>query len=177
MDVTFRRCEPERDHDALVDLMSTEEWEFRLLRWMTVEEARAALAEGYGGSDDLTLVIEVDGDVVGLVRAEDMGQGNEDPRLDFRLRGRFRGLGIGTEAARHITTAVFEAYPEIFRIEAQTRRDNAAMRRVLVKAGYVMEAVYRRAWPAGEGVMLDGVGYAILRADWQTGTSTPVVWD
>jgi RimJ/RimL family protein N-acetyltransferase len=51
------------------------------------------------------------------------------------------------------------------------------MRKVFARAGYVQEAVYRRAWPAADGEMLDGIGYAILRDDWKSGTVTPVRWD
>jgi RimJ/RimL family protein N-acetyltransferase len=51
------------------------------------------------------------------------------------------------------------------------------MRTALLKAGYVLEAVYRRAWPDAGGAMLDGMGYAMLRTDWESGIVTPVVWD
>lgn len=56
-----------------------------------------------------------------------------------------------------------------------TRADNHAMRRVFTKSGYVKECHYRDAWPAGDRVY-DSVGYAILRRDWETGTTTPVNW-
>jgi RimJ/RimL family protein N-acetyltransferase len=177
MDVEFRPYDPERDLDAFVDLLSTEEWNFRVVPRFTVDEARTHLARGYGEAGDLTLVIEAGGDVIGFVRAEQLGNGHEDPQLDFRLRERFRGRGIGTAAARRITEAVFGHSPSTIRIEAQTRRDNIGMRTALLRAGYVLEAVYRRAWPDAGGAMLDGMGYAMLRTDWESGIVTPVVWD
>ena len=61
--------------------------------------------------------------------------------------------------------------------EAQTRRDNVAMRTVLRRCGYVKEAHYRRGWPDQDGVVHDGIGYALLREDWERGTTTPVDWD
>ena len=176
MDVEFRPYDPERDLDALVTLLATEEWKFRVAPRFTADEARAAL-RGFGETGDLTLVIEAGGTVIGFVRAEKVDNQAEDPQLDFRLGQQFRGRGIGTEAARRITAAVFDHSPSTIRIEAQTRRDNIAMRKALVKAGYVLEAVYRNAWPDAGGEMLDGMGYAILRTDWESGTSTPVVWD
>jgi RimJ/RimL family protein N-acetyltransferase len=67
--------------------------------------------------------------------------------------------------------------PGTRRIEGQTRRDNVAMRKVFVRGGYVQEAVYRQAWPAADGTIFDGIGYAMLRGDWGTGTTTPLDWD
>ena len=49
------------------------------------------------------------------------------------------------------------------------------MRRVFVKTSYAKEAHYRDAWPSADGP-LDSIGYAILRRDWETGTTTPVNW-
>jgi RimJ/RimL family protein N-acetyltransferase len=176
MDVEFRPYDPDRDLDGLVVLLSTEEWNFRVVPRFTADEAHVAL-RGFGEAGDLVLVIEAGGEVIGFVRAEKVDNNAEDPQLDFRLRERFRGRGIGTEAARRITAAVFEHSPSIIRIEAQTRRDNIAMRKALLKAGYVLEAVYRQAWPDAAGAMLDGMGYAILRTDWESGGTTPVVWE
>ena len=39
------------------------------------------------------------------------------------------------------------------------------------------EAHYRRAWPAEDGVVHDGIGDALLRDDWERETTTPVDWD
>ena len=39
------------------------------------------------------------------------------------------------------------------------------------------EAHYRRGWPAQDGVVHDGIGYALLREDWEQGKTTPVDWD
>lgn len=50
------------------------------------------------------------------------------------------------------------------------------MRRVLERCGYAKEAHYRRAWPGAGGAVHDGIGYAVLRGDWESGTVTPVDW-
>ncbi|WP_432135500.1 hypothetical protein [Streptomyces sp. bgisy154] len=51
------------------------------------------------------------------------------------------------------------------------------MRRVFRACGYVEEAHYRQAWPTEDGTVCDAVGYAILRRDWRTGTTTLPDWD
>ena len=111
------------------------------------------------------------------MRADGLADSGQDPQLDFRLRERVRGRGIGQAALRHITETVFSRHPRRQRIEGQTRRDNVAMRTVFARGGYVQEAVYRRGWPAAGGELHDGIGYAILRGDWESGTTTPVDWD
>lgn len=175
MTATFRPYEPARDEAAVIDVLSTETWTHRVKQTLTPDEAREELARNaYTGDTVLTFVIEVDGELVGWVRADDVGNERADPQLDFRLRERVRGRGIGGAALRHITAEVFRRHPQTRRIEGQTRQDNIAMRRVFRRGGYVREAVYRQAWPAGAGRLIDGIGYAILRRDWETGTTTPV---
>ena len=174
----FRDFDAARDRGAVIDLLTGEEWTFRPQPRIGVEQAAAELDRGqYDGEGALTLIIELDGEVVGLARALAVGEEREDPYLDFRLRERVRGRGIGLAALRRITAAVFEREPRALRIEGQTRSDNVAMRRAFLRGGYVQEAVYRQAWPAGDGSRKDGIGYAILRSDWESGSTTPVVWD
>jgi RimJ/RimL family protein N-acetyltransferase len=175
--VTFRELHPERDWDALVDLLTTETWPHRVKPVMTEEHVRKEMSHGhYVSGRSLAFLIERDGDVVGLVAAHEIDDEHSDPQLDFRVRERARGHGVGAAALAHITAEVFARLPKVNRIEGQTRRDNVAMRMVFTRGGYVQEAVYRRAWP-GEGGPYDGIGYAILRADWESGTTTPVDWD
>lgn len=175
---TFRDFDPERDRGALIDLITGEEWTHRTRPVISEADVVKELESGYYAGDDvITLLIELDGEVVGLARADGLGSGHEDPQLDFRLGERVRGRGIGLAALRQITDAVFTRHPGKHRIEGQTREDNVAMRKVFVRGGYAQEAVYRCAWPSADGEMLDGIGYAILRGDWESGTTTPVRWD
>ena len=174
---SFRDFDPERDRQPLTDLLTTERWTYRTRPELTEPEVAQDLEQGqYAGDDVLTVMIEIEDEVVGLVRAEGLSDPHQDPQLDLRLRERVRGRGLGLAALRHITAAIFDRYPARARIEGQTREDNLAMRKVFVRGGYVQEAVYRRAWPAGDGEMLDGIGYAILRSDWESGTTTPIRW-
>lgn len=174
---SFRDFDPGRDRAALIALLTGERWEHRVQSAISEAEVVSELErEQYAGDDVLTLMIELEGEVVGLVRAEGLAGDRADPQLDFRLRERVRGRGIGQAALAEITAAVFTRYPAKQRIEGQTREDNLAMRKVFDRGGYVQEAVYRRGWPAGD-VAMDGIGYAILRGDWESGTTTPVRWD
>jgi RimJ/RimL family protein N-acetyltransferase len=175
---TFRDFDPGRDRKPLIALMTSEEWTYRTRPRVSEAEVLDELERGeYAGEDALTIMIEVDGEVAGYARADGLAHEWREPQLDFRLRERMRGRGIGLAALRHITDAIFSRYPAKHRIEGQTRQDNVAMRTVFVRGGYVQEAVYRRAWPAADGEMLDGIGYAMLRADWESGTTTPLRWD
>lgn len=98
------------------------------------------------------------------------------PLIDLRIAEPYRGRGIGTAALRAATTANFAAHPDLIRIEGNTRSDNTAMRLVFDRAGYVKESHFREAWPVAEGTPMDSIGYAILRRDWESGTTTPVDW-
>lgn len=171
----FRRYDRDGDFLALVELLTTETWTYRAKPRLTEMDVVEAWGD-YGGNGDITELIIVGDELAGFVRAFDLGDEKSDPQLDFRLRERFRGRGLGTAALRHITALVFGTYPEAIRIEGQTRHDNLAMHRAFLRGGYVQEAVYRRAWPDGNGSRLDGIGYAILRSDWESGTVTPVDW-
>jgi RimJ/RimL family protein N-acetyltransferase len=96
--------------------------------------------------------------------------------VHIRLHTSYRGQGIGAQAMAWLTDYLFRSYPEKHRIEGWTRVDNAAMRRVFFRRGYVKEAHLREDFPAGDGTYRDKIGYGILRGDWQTGVATPVRW-
>jgi RimJ/RimL family protein N-acetyltransferase len=155
--------------------LTSEKWPLRAKTTFTPEEVIESIANGeYGKGNDLSFFIETDDRDVGLVRLEDVAGEGVDPALDIRILERWRGRGLGVAAVRYITDEFFKRHPDRWRIEGQTRRDNIAMRRTFVRAGWVKEAVYRQAWPPNEnGDRLDGLGYAILRADREKSTTTP----
>lgn len=121
----------------------------------------------YDGADARTFWIVDGGSRVGLIRLMDLA--DETPMFDLRLRAAHRGRGLGRAAVAWLTAYLFTELPHATRIEATTRVDNQAMRRVLSRAGWVKEAQYRRAWPVPGGPARDAVGYAILREDWAAG--------
>jgi RimJ/RimL family protein N-acetyltransferase len=98
------------------------------------------------------------------------------PTFDLRLGTRYRGLGLGVPVLTALTTLLFDRYPKATRFEAVTRADHGAMRRTFERSGFVKEAHYRDGWPMPGGEPQASVGYAILRRDWASGTTTPVDW-
>jgi RimJ/RimL family protein N-acetyltransferase len=140
------------------------------------EAVLARVAAGYYDDESTqTYWVVVDGTRVGLLVLEDLG--DDTPMFDLRFRAAHRGQGHGTGAVRWLTERLFTTLPDIGRIEAVTRQDNLAMRRVLARCGYAKESHYRNAWPAPDGKIHDSVGYAIIRKDWQTGEVTTPNWN
>lgn len=104
---------------------------------------------------------------VGLVRLLDLGDiGKGAPQFDLRIAGRHRGNGFGVHATRWIVDHLFTTYPELHRIEANTRHDNLAMQGALSRAGFAQEGRLRQAWWSDEGLWFDTMIYGVLRTDW-----------
>ena len=179
------RFEPVRlpeDATALVGFLTRQPWPHHVGSTLTAPDVESRIAAG--GFDGATTrsfwVVDdagADGPAgrVGLVRLEDVGDG--DPLFDLRVDAHHRGRGLATAAVRWLTRWLFTELPGIGRVEANTRVDNTAMRTVLERCGYAKEAHHRRAWPGADGTVHDGVGYAILRPDWESGRVTPVRWE
>jgi RimJ/RimL family protein N-acetyltransferase len=127
----------------------------------------------YDGPGRATFIVTGGSERVGLVRIEDLD--DPSPTFDLRIAAAHRGRGIGKAALRALARWVFDTH-DIERLEGTTRQDNVAMRRTFLAVGFVKEAHYRRGWPTQDGRPLDAVGYALLRADWREGTTTPVNW-
>ena len=160
-----------------VEFMVRNSLPFHVHSHPSVEQISTAMDGGrYDGDDHASLWI--DDDIrgrLGVVILEDLADGG--PMFDLRLAEIYRGQGLGTQVLRAITARVFSTVPNVHRFEGQTREDNLAMRRTFQRAGFVKEAHYREAWPADGGAVFGSVAYAILRRDWQSGTTTPVDWD
>lgn len=99
-----------------------------------------------------------------VLTPEDIGEGA--PLFDLRVASRHRGCGFGMRATRWTVDHLFTSYPELHRIEAKTRHDNAAMQRVLSDAGFTHEGRLRDAWRSDEGQWFDTMIYGILRTEW-----------
>ena len=173
------------DRGDLVEFFVRNSFPFHVHPHRSAEQISTAIDLGrYDGDDHSALWI--DDDIrgrLGVVMLEDLA--DDGPMFDLRLAEIHRGQGYGTPVLRAITTRVFSTLPKVNRFEGQTREDNLAMRRTFQRAGFVKEAHYREAWPADDGAVLGSVfgslvgsvAYAILRRDWQSGTTTPVDWD
>lgn len=156
------------DLDALVELLTGEDWPFHAGGRPDPEAVRARAAGGhYAGPSARTFWVVAEGARAGMMRLFDLDDGS--PMFDLRLRAAYRGRGLGTAAVRWLTAHLFAELPDATRIEATTRSDNVAMQRALVRCGYVREARYREAWPVPGGPPLDALGYAVLRREWAAG--------
>jgi RimJ/RimL family protein N-acetyltransferase len=174
VDITYRRVGPD-DAGSLVAFLTADTWPFHGSSVVTADMARRWIADGrYDSDDSRAFWITADGADAGLIRLMDMR--DSTPVFDLRLRGQWRGQGIGGQALRWLTAYLFNELPAIRRVEGHTRQDNRAMRRTFERAGYVKEAHHREAWPVDGGEFHDAVGYAILRRDWLAGTATAVDW-
>ena len=161
------------DPDAFAEFIVTNApWPFHVRPTPTAEQIAQAWADGaYNGQASRTFWALDDGSRAGIVTVSDLT--DDTPMLDLRLAPLARGRGLGVAALREVTAWVFTELPDIFRFEGTTRADNVAMHKTFERCGFVREAYYRQSWPSSEQLH-DAAGYAILRTDWETGTTTPV---
>lgn len=167
----YRPTGPE-DGEGLVAFLTSDIWPFHPDPRPDPATIRQRVEEGFYTCDDSTETYWIDnaGNRVGLLRLFDLS--DPTPLFDLRIATPRRGQGYGRQSVGWLTHRIFDRYSDTRRVEATTRQDNWPMRRVLRRCGYVKEAHYRQAWPSAEGHHHDAVGYAILRSDWETGTTT-----
>ena len=166
MTLLFRQL-GKADREALADWLCADSWPFHGQATPERADLLARFDRGlFQGEDTETFWLELpSGQRAGLLRVFELG--DLTPRFDLRIASQYRGQGLGREALRWLTNHVFSTQPTAMRFEGQTREDNVAMRRVFTHCGFTQEACYRQAWPTPGGKLLDAVGYAILRSEWQ----------
>ncbi len=141
--IELRRFERARADD-LADFLSGEAWPYHRVPRVAATDVLRQVTDGYYDSPSTrTFWITVGERRVGIARLFDLDDGT--PLFDLRPPGAARHRGIGTRALHALTTHLFTELPAITQVEATTRRDNVAMRRVLRRRGYVKEAHYRKA--------------------------------
>lgn len=172
--ISMRRLPPLQAAE-LADFLAGRRWPFHAGPSLSpAAVADRVAAHFYTAPDVETWWIDHEEPGVGLVRLYDLD--DDTAMFDLRLNEAHRGRGLGAQAVRWLDRHIFTTRACI-RIEATTRQDNVAMRRTLVRCGFVKESHYRAGWPdPGGGRALDAVGYALLRTDWENGTVTPVDW-
>jgi RimJ/RimL family protein N-acetyltransferase len=105
---------------------------------------------------------------VGLVRLLDLDDiPDGSPLFDLRIAEAHRGRGVGRRAVTWLTDHLFTTYPDLHRIEATTRADNAAMQAVLAHCRYRLEGRFVEAWMDEDGARSDALSFAILRRESQ----------
>jgi len=177
MSITLSPIAFPTDRDALVQFLTSNAFPFHVRTWLSVAEVHERIASGrFAAPDHEAFWIDTAaGDRVGCIVLDDLTDATA--MFDLRLATEFRGQGLGVPILRAMTRHVFTQWPETHRFEGDTREDNIAMRRTFVRAGFVKEAHYREGWPVDGGRPLAAVAYAILRRDWEAGTTTTFEWD
>ena len=114
----------------------------------------------------LDLGVEVDGELIGDVSARQPATALPAGvfELGIALLDEHRGRGYGTDAIRALTQHLFDRLGAE-RVQASTDVENAAMRRVFAKLGFVEEGVMRGFMPAA-GRRADYVLYGVTKAEW-----------
>jgi len=164
------------DRSALIDFMSGNEFPFHVRTRPGAGTVAASIDDGEYDNEDTKSFWLDDSQLgrIGFVALEDLT--DPTPLFDLRIASEHRGRGLGTAALTAITHHVFTTLP-VTRFEGQTRADNYAMRTVFLRCGWVKEAHYRESWPVENEPPVASVAYALLRRDWESGTTTPVPFD
>lgn len=175
MEIKYRKLE-KPDSEILADWLSSDTWPFFLGDTPSREKVLDRIKEGaFFGEGELNFWIQNEKEeIMGLIEIYQLD--DLAPMFSIRFKSNFRGMGLGKPALDWLTQFIFENYPDKRRIEAQTREDNIAMRKLFKRCSYVKEAYYRLASPTEDGQRVASVGYGILREDWETGHTTPVQW-
>jgi RimJ/RimL family protein N-acetyltransferase len=129
--------------------------------------ARRFAVDGYLGSDDGRLMVEVEPDTVaaGFVSwwAGSYGGAGRLWAIGIALLPQWRGRGIGWRAQAMLCDYLFDHTPAQ-RVEAGTHPENIAEQKALEKAGFTLEGVIRAA-EFRAGRWRDGYLYSRLRDD------------
>jgi ribosomal-protein-alanine N-acetyltransferase len=96
---------------------------------------------------------------IGIVTKDDIYRKNVE--IGYFLAEEYWGKGIGTKAVKAATAYAFSQY-EIVRVYAEPFADNPASRRILEKAGFICEAVFRKN-VVKNSVIKDSCIYAVLK--------------
>ncbi|WP_105036549.1 GNAT family N-acetyltransferase [Cryobacterium aureum] len=177
MEITLVPLSSPRDRDALVRFLTENEFPFHVGNRLTVRDAEERIDSGrFDGPDHAGFWIDVGAlGRIGYTVLDDLA--DNALLFDLRLASQHRGQGFGAPILRALTKYVFTNIPEANRFEGNTRADNIAMRKSFRRAGFIQEACYRDGWPVPGGAPMTSVAYAILRRDWESGSTTPLEWD
>lgn len=178
--IEFVPFDPATDLEALVTFLATNTYPYHVRPRLSPAQARELVLGGRFWSDDSAgFWVDAAGERVGMVVIDDLADVADggNPVFDLRLGEQHRGRRLSTPILRALAALAFERWPGLTRFEGHTRDDNAAMRAAFRRAGWVKEGYFRDAWPVEGAGPRASVTYAVLRRDWESGTTTPVVWD
>jgi [ribosomal protein S5]-alanine N-acetyltransferase len=160
----------------LVNLYTNNSWHFHADPAPSEDEIIKRFKSGWYEDDKETFWIEKNKKKAGLIILSDMS--DTMPLLyDVRLANEVRGKGYGEQAVKWAADYIFSGSTEKIRVEAYTRHDNYAMRKVFYKCHFQKEGYLRESWENDDGSVEDALVYAIIRKDWEQGKKTPIKLD
>jgi aminoglycoside 6'-N-acetyltransferase len=139
--------------------------------WQRWGEVSAAdLREKLAGLDDVTaLVVEVDGEVAGLIQYhEETDPDYRHAGVDMFLAGTARGQGYGREALLLVAAHLFEERGH-HRLTIDPAADNEPAIRCYTAAGFRTVGVMRRYERGRDGSFHDGLLMELVRPDQPSG--------
>lgn len=162
--LVFSEIDPCREAEAVAVFLSRHRWPFHQHSVLSVEQARQVRL---GPSSQVrSFWIKENETPAGIVRIFDLEDANDGSvLLDLRIAEECRGRGIGRAAVAWTIQMLFAEYPLLHRIEAATRFDNHAMRRVLESNAFALEGRLRETWRNDDGARYDTALYGRLRRD------------
>jgi aminoglycoside 6'-N-acetyltransferase len=113
----------------------------------------------------LALVVEHDGQVVGDVMLELVGEQTSIGEIGWVLHPLHAGRGFATEAAAALLALAFQHYG-LHRVKAQLDARNTASARLCERLGMVKEAHLRQDWWS-KGEWTDTLVYGLLADEWK----------
>lgn len=183
MTLKFRKFCKDTDKNVLVDFLSNNTWPFHVDSQISVAVINDRIDGGiYDDQIDSKTFLAFSNkeEFLGMIRIfdlDDAEDGDGSPLFDMRIANAARGKGLGNQMIAWLTSYLFNSYPNLNRIEATTRIDNIAMRKILKNNFYLKEGHYRESWPTSNGDFIDTIRYGILRNDWINQTITSINWD
>lgn len=162
--LVFSEIDPCREAESAAVFLSRHRWPFHQHSALSVEQARQVRL---GPSSQVrSFWINENETPTGIVRVFDLEDANDGSvLLDLRIAEECRGRGIGRAAIAWAVQMLFSEYPLLHRIEAATRFDNHAMRRVLESNAFALEGRLRETWRSDDGARYDTALYGRLRRD------------
>ncbi len=166
-----------------LDLEALHSWQSRedVVRYLyggprTLEESadqlmtRAAVPWPSKAGEDLSLAVELDGEVVGEVVLKWLSEANRQGEIGYVLHPDHHGRGIAVEASEVLLRLAFEELG-LHRVVAQCDPRNTASWRVMEKLGMRREAHFRHN-EVFKGEWGDVYVYALLEDEWSASSGT-----
>jgi ribosomal-protein-alanine N-acetyltransferase len=85
--------------------------------------------------------------------------------IGYFVAQKYWGKGIATKAIKAATSYAFRTF-DIVRVYAEPFADNPGSRRVLDKAGFTLEAIFKN-YVIKNGIIKDSCIYSVLKEDWK----------